>query len=235
MKLLYCYNKDTLEFTTIITARRDVLESEKCGYDVFAIPQFATEKEVPTLKDNEVAVFNPEIDNWEVKESYKGKYKLNIRTGAIFLINDNNLLKSYEKLLKDDEAKDALANPLKYEIINGELVNISKTQKYKSRYNKKEYERKIKEAQEEYELFRETPIEYRGHGYLPRYIDDYAVLQFRAFPIEIWDASGEYSKVMNEAEFKALKLFLEKANDQAYKKKKDAIKRYKEAIKQLGE
>ena len=77
-------------------------------------------------------------------------------------------------------------------------------------------------------------MKYKGATYLPRYIDDYEKLQLRQFPQEIWDASGTSSVVMNKTEFIGLKQYLEKITNEAYKEKKESIKKYKLAIKKLG-
>lgn len=232
---VYMYDKLTKELIGESEARRDPLESKLRGEDVFAIPANCTDIVPPEVKYGEIAVFNEEKQVWKKVQSHKGEYKVDKTNGIISLITDNLPLKSTELLVPTELVEDMKLNPLKYEMVNGEIKDISKTQKYAHRVNKLEYERLIKEARDNYDTFLETPVEYKGKQYLPRYIDDYAKLQFRQFPIEIWDATGMYSSVMTEAEFLNLKSYLEDLVNKAYKVKKDKIKNYREKIQKIGE
>ena len=126
-------------------------------------------------------------------------------------------------------------NPIKYDIKDGKFIDISKTQKYQTLYNTRLYHAKIKEAQDNYDTFLETPVTYKGMSFYPRYIDDFAKLENRSFPREIWDSTGTQSKVMTKAEFLKLKEYLEELVDKAFKEKKEKIKKYKIAIQKLGE
>ena len=150
-------------------------------------------------------------------------------------------IKDQIKMLKDSEEqktypeqyKDLMANPDKYEIRDNELVDISGTQSSQNKVNIAKYEDLIRAAKEKYDLFLSSPVKYSGSYYLPRYLDDYEKLQFRAFPQEIWDAKGTSSKVMTKNDFIGLKTFLEDLVNKAYKEKKETIKKYKLAIKKL--
>lgn len=228
---VYFYDKDTFEYKRTGEAYIDPEETKSEGKDVYALPQYATFIKVPSLKPYEVAVFDKEKQLWHVRKSFVGSYKLNTNTGAITKITENGALRTFERLIAKEVYEDYIKNPIKYAIIGNELVNISNTQQYQNLYNVRLYEAKILEAKEEYDKFMNTPVTFKGYEYLPRYVDDYATLINRSFPQEIWDYEGLKSRIMNKSEFIELKEFLENLVNSAYKKKKEAIKKYKLAIK----
>lgn len=234
MKKVYFYNKETFEYTGSADANIDPLETKLKGEDVYLLPANATFVVPPELSDNEIALYDKTAKRWVKKPSFKGNYKLNTLTGFILPINDNSLLKSHEVLISPEVYRDYKKNPIKYDIIGGELVDISRTQKYQSAYNIRLYHRKIKEARDKYDTFLETPVTYKGLQFFPRYIEDFAKLENRSFPREIWDCTGTKSQVMSKADFLALKSFLEDLVDKAYKEKKEKIKKYKIGIEKLG-
>lgn len=66
----YSYTADTKEFTGIGTARRDPLESEKQGKEIFLLPANATFTVPPKQKDGYAAVWNGTA--WEYVEDHRG-------------------------------------------------------------------------------------------------------------------------------------------------------------------
>ena len=234
MAKLYYYNKDTFDYTGTGEARLDPVATAVEEKDIYVRPKYSTFTPIPVMKQDERAIYSVENDSWTVVKSNKGAVKYNARTGKLSVIEDNNPLRSYECVVPEDILEDFKANPIKYDIVNGELKNISKIQLYQNRYNIKKYKRLIQEAKEAYINFRETPVEYKGHKYLPRYVDDYAILMNRNFPVEIWDYTGTKSTLMNKADFILLKDFLDDLDAKAYSIKKNAIKKYKKEIERLG-
>lgn len=234
MKKIYYFDKETYEYIGIGQAFKDPLASKEAKHTVYAKPVNSTFIPVPVLKDNERAVYNKVKDDWNVIKSNKGSYKINTLDGSVSLITDNDELKSYECLIPEDLIDDYKENPIKYDVINGELVDISKVQKYRNKYDIRMYKQLIKEAKEAYILFRETPVEYNGKKYLPRYVDDYAALLNRTFPVEIWDYTGTVNTVMSRNELIVLKDYLDDLDKKAYSMKKHAIKKYKKEIEKLG-
>lgn len=233
-KIIYYYDKDTFDFIRTGEAMLDPVASSIEKKEVYALPKYATFVPVPLLKDGEGAIFDKDAGKWVVIKSNKGAYKFNSRTGELSIIEDNNALRSYECVVPENLLEDFKANPIKYDIVNGELKNISKIQLYQNRYNIRKYKKLIQEAKEAYTNFRETPVEYKGMKYLPRYIDDYANLVNRNFPMEIWDCTGTKSTLMTKAEFMLLKNFLDDLDTKAYSIKKNAIRKYKKEIERLG-
>lgn len=233
MKKIYFYNKDTFEFIGEANANLDPVATKMYNTNVYALPAHATFTAPPKIGNFKVAIYDRNTDTWTLKESYKGNYKLNAKTGAIAEIRDNAPLKSYEYIINKDILDDVIENPIKYDVIGGKVTDISKMQKYQNRYNIRKYNAKIQEAKEAYVRFQETPVDYKGMLFLPRYIDDYAKLANRTFPLEIWDYTGTKSKVMTESEFNELKSYLEKLDNRAYANKKNAIKKYKLEIAKL--
>lgn len=223
---VYFYNKDTYEYIRSAEANIDPLETQLKGGNVYLLPANATFMEVPTLRDNEIAIFDKGNGKWVIKTSYKGNYKLNKRTGIISVISDNSLLKSYEILIPKDIAEDYKKNPIKYAEVDGQLVDISKTQKYQNAYNIRLYKKKIRETKDKYDTFLETPVTFKGMEFLPRYIEDFNKLESRDFPITIWDSTGLKSRTMNKQEFNELKKYLENLVDKAYQEKKKRICKY---------
>jgi hypothetical protein len=233
--LLYSYDTDG-NLLGSFEPRLDIRSTEKAGHPVYAYYDNTTPVAPPELGADEVAVFNKYTEKWSVKKSLKGRHKLNLNTGYVFEIVDDAPLKSYELLLEEELYNEFKTNPDKFMIKDKKLVDISKTQEYQNRVDKKAYEQLIKEETVKYDAFLETPVTYMGHNYLPRYSDDYAILLNRAnFPVVIWDCTGLKSKQMTKLDLQSLKSYLDELIDEAYQEKKNKIKTYKEAILKLGE
>lgn len=230
---VYVYNKETLAYIGCREARLDPLETKKAGKEVYAKPINATFTEPPKLEDGKVAIYNVAEDNWGIMNSNIGKYVLNTKNGVIQKLGYHRPINANEVILTEEEFKDIKENPDKYAVKNNELKNISGTQEYQNRINIKKYENLIRAEKEKYDVFLNTPVKFNNALYLPRYIDDYCKLALRTFPLEIWDSTGESSKVMSKDEFDKLRNFLEELVNKAYKEKKDKIKKYKLAIKKL--
>lgn len=233
MKKVYFYNPKTFEYSGEAVAQLDPVATKKRGKDVYALPVNATFVIPPEVEDFKISVYNTDTDTWEQKTSYKGNYKINSQTGIISEITNNELLKSYEYLIDKDILVDVLENPIKYDVIDGKVTDISKMQRYQNKYNIRRYTKRIQEAKEAYTKFQETPVDYKGMKFLPRYIDDYAKLANRSFPMEIWDCTGTQSKLMSANEFAQLRAFLESLDSKAYSKKKNSICKYKLEIEKL--
>lgn len=230
---VYLYNSETLIYEGEREARLDFLETEKQGKEVYAKPFNATFTAIPELKIGQTAKYIKDEDKWVVVNSNVGKYVINTRLNGVAKVTEERPIRSYEILITEEQYKDMMANPNKYEIKNNKLVDISGTQEYQNKVNIEKYEALIRAEKEKYDIFLNNPVKYNGSYYLPRYLDDYEKLQLRAFPQEIWDANGLTSKVMSKADFVGLKTFLEGLVSKAYKEKKENIKKYKLAIKKL--
>jgi hypothetical protein len=224
---VYIYDSNTYEYLKALEAELDPLETKAAGEPIYVLPAHATFIAPPQLGPNEVAVFNEKMNKWILKTSYKGQYKVNLNTGVVSKIENNLLLKADEILMTKEQFEAWEEDPLQFEIINKKLVNIANTQQYQVKYNIKKYEKLIRQAKADYDKFRETPVAYtNGQYYLPRYVDDYAKLALKQFPMEIWDATGLHSQLMSSTEFNALRRWLEDLDNRAYKIKKETIKRY---------
>ncbi len=234
MKKIYYYDKDTYNYIGSGPANLDPVATQVTGEEVYAKPRYSTFIEPPVTKLGEQPVYDINTDAWKVVKSNKGSYKLNSNTGIITKIEDNEPLKSYECIIPEEVLQDVKENPIKYSLIDGKLVDISKVQKYQNMYNIRKYKKAIQEAKEAYVIFRETPVEYQGATYLPRYIEDYATLLSRAFPMEIWDSTGTKSTLMSKADLQGLHDYLDNLDKTAYSIKKYAIKKYKTEIEKLG-
>lgn len=230
---VYFYDENTFELLGMGNANIDPMATKRTGKPVYALPANATFTAPPELRDYQIAIYNVLGDEWEVKNTYKGHYKINTNTMVVSRIETTAPLKSYEILIEKDLYPEVKANPEKFDVIDGKFVNIANTQKYQSKYNIRKYKRLIKETEDAYEKFMNSPVEYNGATYLPRYVDDYVKLEGRTFPMEIWDSTGLKSKLMTLKEFRELKLFLEGIANTAYKKKKVAIKQYRNEIDKL--
>ena len=75
---IYNYDQITGEFLTESTPNIDPVETEIQGKNVYLIPANATKLEAPTVKVNEVAVFDGE--KWEIKADYRGQKVFNKQT-----------------------------------------------------------------------------------------------------------------------------------------------------------
>lgn len=234
MKKIYYYDKNTFNYIGSGPANLDPVATQVTGEEVYARPRYSTFVEPPAVKLGEQPVYDASTDSWKAVKSNKGSYKLNANTGLISKIEDNEPLKSYECIVAEEVLEDVKENPIKYSVIDGKLVNISKVQKYQTLYNIRKYKKAIQEAKEAYVIFRETPVKWQGATYLPRYLEDYAGLLSRAFPMEIWDSTGTKSTLMSKAELQALYDYLDDLDKTAYSIKKYAIKKYKAEIEKLG-
>lgn len=234
MKKLYYYDKDTYIYIGEGPANLDPVATKVTGTEVYAKPRYSTFTDVPVLKLGEKAIYNENTDSWDVVKSNQGSYKLNSYTGEIKIIDNNEPLRSYECIVPEEVLEDLKQNPIKYDVVDGNLIDISKSKKHHAKYIIRKYKKAIQEAKEAYVVFRETPVEYHGLKYLPRYSDDYASLLNKTFPMEIWDATGTKSTVMTKAELMQLKNYLDDLDAVAYSIKKHAIKKYKTEIEKLG-
>ena len=230
---IYLYNKETLIYEGEREAILDIFETEKQGKEVYAKPFNATFTELPKLKDGQTAKYNKDSDSWIIVASNVGKYVINTKLNGVSKIIADRPIRSYEILITEEQYKDMIAHPDKYEISDNELIDISGTQNYQNKVNIKKYENLIRTEKEKYDKFLNTPVRYKGAMYLPRYLDDYEKLISRMFPQEIWDAEGLTSKVMTKADLTNLMNFLDELIRKAFKEKKENIKRYKLAIKKL--
>lgn len=232
--LVHLYDKDTFLYQGSREARLDQLETIKQGKEVYAKPRYATFAELPECKEGQTPIYNLAEDSWGVCTSYIGCYLVNTKSGRISKITNNRPIRSFEFVITEDEYNKLLKEPDRYRLENKKLKDISGTQEYQNKININKYKELMNEAKKKYDVFMETPIKFNGQYYLPRYVDDYCKLALRTFPLEIWDAEGMNSKVMSLAEFNKLKKFLEDKVNKAYKEKKEALKKYKKAIKELG-
>ena len=211
MKKIYYYDKDTYNYIGSGPANLDPVATQVTGEEVYAKPRYSTFIEPPVTKLGEQPVYDINTDAWKVVKSNKGSYKLNSNTGIITKIEDNEPLKSYECIIPEEVLQDVKENPIKYSLIDGKLVDISKVQKYQNMYNIRKYKKAIQEAKE-----------------------DYATLLSRAFPMEIWDSTGTKSTLMSKADLQGLHDYLDNLDKTAYSIKKYAIKKYKTEIEKLG-
>ena len=230
---IYLYDEVTLIYKGEKDARIDELASKYEKKDVYLKPLNATFTPIPELAEGQTAKYNKETDSWVVITSNIGNYIINTKLNTVSKIVEDKHIHHYEIIISEEQYKDLMANPDKYEVRDNELVDISGTQSYQNKVNIAKYEDLIRAAKEKYDLFLSSPVKYSGSYYLPRYLDDYEKLQFRAFPQEIWDAKGTSSKLMTKNDFIGLKTFLEDLVNKAYKEKKETIKKYKLAIKKL--
>lgn len=234
MKKVYYYDRITYNYIGEGSANLDPVATSIEGKEVYAKPKYSTFSMPPKTGKGEAAVFDINKDAWRIVKSNKGSYKVNCVNGEVSLITNNEPLRSYECLIPDELLEDFRENPIKYDVIDGKLIDISKVHKYKDKYDMRRYEKLIHEAKEAYVIFRDTPVDYRGRKYLPRYVDDYNNLLNRTFPMEIWEADGINSSIMSKAELTELKNFLEDLDNAAYALKKRTIKKCKLEIEKLG-
>ena len=229
----YKYNKDTLIYEGEVRVFLDPIATEKEGKEVYAKPMYTTFIEPPKCRKGYVPVYNVADDTWGTTKSYIGSYVINTKSNVATKLEADRPLRNYEVIVSEENFKDIKNNPDKYKITEGKIIDISSTQEYKNKVNISKYYDLIRAEKEKYDNFLNTPIMFNGSTYLPRYIDDYAKLQLRSFPQEIWDSTGLSSKVMGKDIFMKLKEYLENAVNKAYKAKKEAIKKYMMAIKKL--
>jgi len=73
--IIYNYSQATFEFIGQSEARPDPLEENK-----YLIPANSTEIEPPEISENQIAVFNPDTNNWDIKPDFRGKVFWNKQT-----------------------------------------------------------------------------------------------------------------------------------------------------------
>jgi len=69
---VYCYSKETKEFLGEKEANINPLKSKRVGKPSYFIPPNSTTIDPPKLKENQIAIFNMEKREWEVKDDYRG-------------------------------------------------------------------------------------------------------------------------------------------------------------------
>ena len=120
---IYHYSKDTKEVIGKGTARKDPLEEDR-----YLIPAYATKKPPPTIEENEVAVFNEDLDSWEVKEDYRGEIYYNKAGEKIKITTIGETPKvdwTTEKTEKSEKSVSFLKDELLKKVRNttGKLIN----------------------------------------------------------------------------------------------------------------
>jgi len=105
MKKVYNYDPQTFEFIGDSIAQLDPLESEKKGKEIYLLPANATFTKAPSVKENEVAVFNPNTNRWSKKSDYRGTEYWD-KKGNRYVINEIGKTVPKTALLKDPNSVD---------------------------------------------------------------------------------------------------------------------------------
>lgn len=112
-------------------------------------------------------------------------------------------------------------SPEKYEVQNGELVDISQTPEYLKKQRLAQIDIELAQADVDYNTVLNTPVEYsNGHKYKPVYINDYILLIASGLSYEVWSDDELYSETMDTAALSELCLFLKGIAEPAYQKRK---------------
>ncbi len=124
--LVYNYSEITKEYIGCEKPLKNPLEEN--GY---LIPANATDIPPPTTGEFEVACFDG--DKWQLRTDFRGNPQINLKNMEISLIDYIGLIKKDYQLLTVELANDIVDNPAKYDIVNGEVTDISNTEKYAQR------------------------------------------------------------------------------------------------------
>lgn len=118
---------------------------------------------------------------------------------------------------------------------DNEIVDISDTSAYKNKIRLQQIEIELTQADFDYQLVLDTPVEYtNGFLYKPSYVENYALLIASGVsPFVIWDSTELNSVSMAIEELIALAAFLKNIAEPAFQARKIARKALLEEKAQL--
>lgn len=88
-RTIYNYSATTREYLSIGEADLSPADLKKSDpIEVLMIPAFATPIEPPSTIENQVAVFDPELETWSVQQDYRGQVRYSTITRLPMVINE---------------------------------------------------------------------------------------------------------------------------------------------------
>lgn len=121
---IYHYDKSTKEFTFAAEAEANPEETKIKGEFVPLIPACATTIEPPEIKENEAAVFNIEINKWDIKPDYRKNFKICNENQGVLTAQDIKEIGEINEgyLVLNEIAELIKSNPQHFKINNGKVL-----------------------------------------------------------------------------------------------------------------
>ena len=115
---IYNYDKTTKEYLFESEASLDPQATKNQGKEVYLIPDCATVKKPPTIKDNEICIFS---NGWQIKSDFRGQYIVNSDMMPEIVEEIGNIKEGYI-VITDEQAHKIQEDDLFYIISNNTLI-----------------------------------------------------------------------------------------------------------------
>lgn len=100
--IIYNYDRYTGEYTGQSDADLDVVATRREGKEIYVLPAYATFEKPPVTASFKVAVYN---DGWEIKDDFRGMYKVNETMRPEKITTIGSLTKGYVTITEEQAAK----------------------------------------------------------------------------------------------------------------------------------
>jgi hypothetical protein len=132
--LAYLYDNITKEFLYSFEA-----QSNPKMLGEYLIPESCTFKPIPSFLKDTIPCF--EGDKWVIKSDFRGQTQIDLKTKELSIVSYiGDVLSGYQLITKEIE-DDFVANPDKYDVVNGVFQDITDTEEYKKKKELEEKER----------------------------------------------------------------------------------------------
>ena len=115
---IYNFDKTTKEYLFESEASLDPQATKNQGKEVYLIPDCATVKKPPTIKDNEICIFS---NGWQIKSDFRGQYIVNSDMMPEIVEEIGNIKEGYI-VITDEQAHKIQEDDLFYIISNNTLI-----------------------------------------------------------------------------------------------------------------
>lgn len=133
--LAYRYDKDTKEFVYTINAQSN---PKGTGY---LLPGNSTFTAVPDKVDGFIQVYDKVNDIWEQKVDHRNHYEINLNDLTFDIVDYIGTVKPGYEFVTDEVYNNYQADPDRYKVEDGHLVDIIDTEEYREIKEREEAER----------------------------------------------------------------------------------------------
>lgn len=141
--LAYRYKEDTKEFEEIIEAQENPVDG---GY---FCPGHSTFKEIPPYEEGQIAIFNIDEDEWEIKEDHRNHYQVKLDDMTFSEVDFIGSANEGYQFITDEEYNNYIEDNDRYKIVNGVFTDVSDTPEYKALKLEQAKDSKYQEALDE--------------------------------------------------------------------------------------
>lgn len=98
---------------------------------VYIVHDNSTKTEPPNCAKNEVAIYREGV--WHIEKDFRGFYRIDLGTKMLSVVEQIGEVAEGFELISDELAQDISNNPDKYDVVNGQIADISQSQAYKNK------------------------------------------------------------------------------------------------------